>query len=95
MNNPNVSSGIKNVLLYSVRDGVKKALYSSDTYGQYGAPDTHSAFDMYYDVNAVDEIVDYYLVVVSDFAGNRTEKKLITQRTLLTLFHTSIDKSSY
>ena len=94
-NNPNASSGIKSVILYKVRNGQKTAIYSSQTYRQFGSPDTHSAFEMFYDVNPTDEIMDYYLVVVEDFAGNRTEKKLITQRTLLTLFHTSIDRSSY
>lgn len=94
-NNPNVSSGIKSVVLYKVRDNQKTAIYSYETYKQFGSPDTHSSFEMFYDVNSTDEIMDYYLVVVSDFAGNRVEKKLITQRTLLTLFHTSIDRSSY
>ncbi len=75
-NNPNASSGIKSVILYRVRNGHKTAIYSSQTYRQFGSPDTHSAFEMFYDVNPTDEIMDYYLVVVEDFAGNRTEKSL-------------------
>lgn len=43
----------------------------------------------------LDDVVDYQLVIAKDFAGNMTTKKLISQRALLMLFHTSIDRSSY
>ena len=42
-----------------------------------------------------DDDVDYYLVVARDFAGNMITKKLTSQRTLLKMFHTSIDRTSY
>ena len=41
------------------------------------------------------DMVDYYILITEDFAGNRTKKKLTSQRTLLTLFHTSIDRGAY
>lgn len=34
-------------------------------------------------------------IIVTDFAGNITRKKLTSQYSLLTWFHTSIDRSSY
>ena len=37
----------------------------------------------------------YYEIIVTDFAGNITRKKLTSQYSLLTWFHTSIDRSSY
>ena len=42
-----------------------------------------------------EDMVDYYILITEDFAGNRTKKKLTSQRTLLTLFHTSIDRGAY
>lgn len=56
---------------------------------------THSFFDMYYEITADEKRVDYYEIIVTDFAGNRTKKKLTSQYSLLTWFHTSIDRSSY
>ena len=53
-----------------------------------GASDTHSSFDVYYDINPTNDHVDYYLVIARDFAGNTETKKLTSQRTLLKLFHT-------
>ena len=34
---------------------------------------------------------EYYLVIVKDFAGNVTQKKLLSQKALLTWFRTSIE----
>ena len=50
---------------------------------------------MYYEITADEKRVDYYEIIVTDFAGNRTKKKLTSQYSLLTWFHTSIDRSSY
>ena len=36
-----------------------------------------------------------YLIITRDFAGNQTKKKLTSQRTLLTMFRTSIDRGAY
>ena len=37
----------------------------------------------------------FVALITEDFAGNRTRKKLTSQRMLLTLFHTSIDRGAY
>ena len=50
---------------------------------------------MYYDITADEKMVDYYEIIVTDFAGNRAKKNLTSQYSLLTWFHTSIDRSSY
>lgn len=47
------------------------------------------------EATADEKRVDYYEIIVTDFAGNRTKKKLTSQYSLLTWFHTSIDRSSY
>ncbi len=94
-NNPNCTSGLSAVIVYKVKDGNKEAIYSATTQKTWGYSDTHSSFDVYYDINLTDDQVDYYLVVAKDIAGNITTKKLTSQRTLLKMFHTSIDRSSY
>lgn len=95
-NNPNVTSGLKSVILYKVMGTEKTVIYSDSTRGIFNASDTNSTFHMYYDVDATNEIVDYYLIVVSDHAGNNvSKKKLTSQQSLLTWFHTSIDRSTY
>ncbi|MDD3370045.1 MAG: hypothetical protein PHP50_14385, partial [Lachnospiraceae bacterium] len=83
------------ILLYKVRRGVKTSIVAATTKATFGASNTHSSFEMYYDINSTNDIVDYYLVVAQDFAGNIVTKKLTSQRSLLTWFHTSIDGSSY
>ena len=95
VNNPNVTSGIRSVVFYKVDGDTKEAFYSDHTYVFFDSPDTHSSFDLYYDANEEEEYMDSYLIVVSDYAGNVTKKKLTCQRSLLTWFHTSIDRSSY
>lgn len=95
MNHPNCTSGLQSILLYKVKNGVKTAIRLPQTQATFGASDTHSEFDVYYDVNETDEYMDYYLVIIKDYAGNINTKKLTTQRSLLTWFHTSIEKSSY
>lgn len=94
-NIPNATSGLAAVIVYKVKDGNRTAIYSATTQKTWSYPDTHSSFDVYYDINQTDDEVDYYLVVARDFAGNITTKKLTSQRTLLKMFHTSIDRSSY
>ena len=94
-NVPNATSGLEAVIVYKVKDGNKEAIYGATTQHTWEAPDTHSSFDVYYDINQTDDEVDYYLVVTRDFAGNMITKKLTSQRTLLKMFHTSIDRSSY
>jgi len=95
VNRPNVTSGLKSVQLYKVTQGVRTPISSSQTAIIFGASNTHAGFDVYYDINLAEDIVDHYLIVVQDYAGNSTTKKLTSQRSLLTWFHTSIDRSSY
>lgn len=70
-------------------------IYSSTTNGSWESSDAHSFFDIYYDDNVTIDLAEYYVNVVSDHAGNLAEKKLTTQRYLLTTFHTSIDRNTY
>lgn len=94
-NNPNVSSGVRSVILYRVTGTNKEVIYSDQTKAVFTASDTHSYFDMYYEITADEKKVSYYEVIVTDFAGNRTTKKLTSQYSLLSWFHTSIDRSTY
>ena len=50
---------------------------------------------MYYEIADTEKRVSYYEIIVVDFAGNTVKKKLTSQYSLLTWFHTSIDRSSY
>lgn len=95
VNHPNVTSGIKNIILYRVTGSNREVIYSDQTKASFAAPDTHSYFDMYYEITADESTVSYYEIIVTDFAGNRVTKKLTSQYSLLTWFHTSIDRSSY
>ena len=94
-NGANASSGLKSVILYRVTGGNKEVIYGERTKSIWNVSDTHSWFDMYYEITADEKMVDYYEIIVTDFAGNRTKKKLTSQYSLLTWFHTSIDRSSY
>ena len=91
----NKSSGIKSVIVYKVTGTKEEVIYLDTTYHQFVFPDTHSFFDVYYDINQTEDAVDYYLIITRDFAGNQTKKKLTSQRTLLTMFRTSIDRGEY
>lgn len=94
-NSPNQTSGLKSVILYRVLGTDKTVIYGSSTRATFDASDTNSSFDMYYEITADEKDVAYYLIVVSDHAGNVAKKKLISQYSLLTWFHTSIDRSTY
>ena len=94
-NGANASSGLKSVILYRVTGGNREVIYGDRTKSIWNVSDTHSWFDMYYEITADEKRVDYYEIIVTDFAGNRTKKKLTSQYSLLTWFHTSIDRSSY
>lgn len=93
-NGANSSSGLKSVILYKVNEDTQEAIYSERTYRQFGIPDTHSFFDVYYDAGS-EEICDSYILIATDFAGNRVTKKFTSQKALLEGFHTSIDRGSY
>lgn len=97
VNQPNCTSGLKSLILYKIRDGVRRSIRTGRTMASFGFPNTHSYFDMYYDINVEepDEAWDEYLIVVEDYAGNISTKKLTSQMGLLKRYHTSIDRSSY
>ena len=84
-------------MLYKVKNGVETAIRTDRTSKSFGYSDTHSYFDLYYDINVndPDEAYDYYLIVVEDYAGNITTKKLTSQMGVLKRYHTSIDRHSY
>lgn len=94
-NGANQSSGIKSVILYQVTGHNRKVIYSDQTQKMFEEPDTHSFFDMYYEIPRTENKSSYYEIIVMDFAGNKTTKKLISQYSLLSWFHTSIDRSTY
>lgn len=95
LNGANASSGLKSVIIYRVTGTEREVIYGNQTKAEWNVSDTHSFFDMYYEITADEKTVSYYEVIVTDFAGNRTKKKLTSQYSLLTWFHTSVDRSSY
>lgn len=97
VNNPNCTSGIRALMLYKVKNGVRTSIRTDRTQKSFSYSDTHSYFDLYYDINVnePDEAYDYYLIVVEDYAGNITTKKLTSQMGVLKRYHTSIDRNSY
>ncbi|MDD3240017.1 MAG: InlB B-repeat-containing protein, partial [Lachnospira sp.] len=52
VNHPNATSGLKSILLYKVRRGVKTSIVAATTKATFGASNTHSSFEMYYDINS-------------------------------------------
>ena len=94
-NGANKSSGLHNVILYRVTGTEREAIHSDETAKTFEEPDTNSSFDMYYEIQRTEKTVSYYEIIVTDFAGNRTKKKLTSQYSLLGWFHTSIHRSSY
>lgn len=94
-NAPNITSGIRSVILYRVAGANRTVIYSDSTKATFNASNTHSYFDMHYEITADEKEASYYEIIVVDFAGNRTTKKLTSQYSLLSWFHTSIDRSSY
>ena len=76
-------------------DDEATVIYGNTTKAKFSASDTNSSFDMYYEIGADEKDAAYYLIVVSDHAGNVAKKKLISQYSLLTWFHTSIERSTY
>ncbi len=94
-NHPNVTSGLKSVILYRVTGSNREAITSDATRAIFASSNTHSLFDMYYEITADEKTANYYEIIVTDFAGNRVTKKLTSQYSLLTWFHTSIDRSTY
>lgn len=90
-NAPNHSSGIKSVILYGVKNGGKTTISEDTTRKVFAEPDETATFHLYYDCNLTEDKYEYYLVIVKDFAGNVTQKKLLSQKALLTWFRTSIE----
>ena len=94
-NGANLSSGVRSVILYRVTGNNREVIYSDQTKKNFASPDTHSYFDMYYEIQRSEKTAEYYEIIVTDFAGNRAVKKLTSQYSLLSWFHTSIDRSTY
>lgn len=94
-NTPNYTSGLKSVLLYKVKDGVKQGIHSETTEVSFANSSSSNSFCVVYDANGKEEEADYYELVASDHAGNITRKKLTCQEAILEMFRTSIDRSSY
>ena len=94
-NGANLSSGVKSVILYRVTGSNREVIRTDRTQKTFAASDTHSYFDMYYEITSDEKTVSYYEIIVTDFAGNRVKKKLTSQYSLLSWFHTSIDRSTY
>lgn len=91
----NDSSGIKSVVLYEYRDGKLEEVKNENTRTFFSKDDTNNTFHEKYVIKEKDKNVEYYLLEVYDFAGNKTTKKITSQRYLLTLMRTSIDKGTY
>ena len=94
-NGANLSSGVKSVILYRVTGKTKEVINTNQTKKIFSSSDTHSYFDMYYEIADTEKRVSYYEIIVVDFAGNTVKKKLTSQYSLLSWFHTSIDRSSF
>ena len=94
-NMPNYTSGLKSVLLYKVKDGVKHGIHTETTKVTFADSNSSNEFLVFYDANGKEEEADYYELVASDHAGNVSRKKLTCQNAVLEMFHTSIDRSSY
>ena len=95
VNGANNSSGLKSVGLYQIKGNSRILIDTQTTKKAFASANTNNAFELYYDVNSMPGQADYYEMVVTDFAGNITKKKLTPQNALLKTFHTSIDRSSY
>ena len=94
-NGVNLSSGVKSVIIYRVTGSNREVIRGDRTQKTFSVSDTHSYFDMYYEINANEKKVSYYEIIVTDFAGNIVKKKITSQYSLLSWFHTSIDRSTY
>lgn len=93
-NNPNVTSGLKSIIVYKYYKSVGVALYGDNVKKTFAVSDTNAYFDVYYKMLEEDKDVLYYLIVVQDFAGNTTRKKLVGQQSVLNGFHTSIERGN-
>lgn len=89
---PNKTSGLKNVIMYKVKGSDRIVI--SEAGATFANPDTHSCYDLHYNIQPEDQ-ADYYMVVATDFAGNTATKKFVDRNSVLRRFHTSIDRSSY
>ncbi len=94
-NNPNVTSGVKSVIIYKYKGTNRRVIYGENTKKVFDSSDSYNDFHIYYALPDSDKELDYYLIIVTDFAGNVSKKKLTCKQSLLTWFHTSIDRSTY
>lgn len=87
-----MTSGLKSVIVYKYYKSGGVALYGDNVKKTFTVLDTNAYFDVYYKMLEEDKDVLYYLVVVQDFAGNTTRRKLVGQQSVLNGFHTSIER---
>ena len=62
---------------------------------KYSENPFNNTFTCKYKIKEDEKDVEFYYLVVTDFAGNVETRKITSQRYLLTLFRTSIDESSF
>ena len=77
--------------MYGVKNGGKTTICEDTTRKVFSEPDETATYHLYYDCNKTEDKYEYYLVIVKDFAGNVRQKKLLSQKALLTWFRTSIE----
>ena len=82
-----------NIINQHIDDETSRSV--NDPKANWMVSDTHSNFNVYYEITADEKMVSYYELIVTDFAGNRSTKRLTSQYSLLSWFHTSIDRSLY
>lgn len=92
VNSPNVTSGLKSVIIYKYYKSGNAVLYGDKVKKTFTTSDTNSYFDVYYEMLKSEKDVMYYLIIAQDFAGNTTRKKLVGQQSVLNGFHTSIER---
>lgn len=82
-NNPNVTSGLKSIIVYKYYKSGRVVLYGDTVKKTFTTSDTNSYFDIYYEMPESEKDVLYYLIVVRDFAGNTAQKKLVSQQSVV------------
>ncbi|HAQ51609.1 MAG TPA: hypothetical protein DCR12_02445 [Lachnospiraceae bacterium] len=91
----NDSSGIKEVKLYAYKDGKLEEVKSNATRITFAFQNKDNNFTCRHKIKENEKDIEYFLLVVKDFSGNESTKKITSQRYLLTTIRTSIDESSF
>lgn len=91
----NDSSGVKEVKLYAYKDGILEEVKSNATRITFAFQNKDNNFTCRHKIKEDEKDIEYFLLVVKDFSGNESTKKITSQRYLLTTIRTSIDESSF